>query len=332
VTIARDSRVEWLAIPFRAPLVTGERIWDARRLALVRVRDEDGTEGIGEAATEDPGGLEDSEGSLRSAHDSARLDLRARDAGRSIAGFLADTPRERVMVNALIGVMPAGLAADTAGDLVEAGFGCLKLKGGDEPVGELVGRVRAVRLVVGPDVRLRVDLNGTLTTDAARELLDDLAPFDLEYVEQPIPPGLGPAALAALRRRTAVPIAADEAVDGVDAARALIEAGAVDTLVVKPVRVGGLGEAHRIAALAAEHEIGITLSTLFETGIGIAGALQLAATLPGDRAHGLATAGLLSSDLLERPLDIVSGEMAVPAGPGLGVAIDEAAVARYRVA
>ncbi len=74
----------------------------------------------------------------------------------------------------------------------------------------------------------------------------------------------------------------------------------------------------------------VTVSTLFETGVGLAGALHLAATAPGAQAHGLATAHLLESDLLATPLPILAGRMPVPPGPGLGIELDDAAMARYR--
>jgi L-alanine-DL-glutamate epimerase-like enolase superfamily enzyme len=54
----------------------------------------------------------------------------------------------------------------------------------------------------------------------------------------------------------------------------------VDALVLKPSRVGGLRQASAIAELAAAADIAVTVSTWFEAGVGIAGALQLAATIP----------------------------------------------------
>ncbi|RKY15338.1 MAG: o-succinylbenzoate synthase, partial [Planctomycetota bacterium] len=110
------------------------------------------------------------------------------------------------------------------------------------------------------------------------------------------------------------------------------DAGAVDALVVKPARVGGLRQAGAIVELAAAAGVPVTVSTLFESGVGLAGALHLAAVTPGVQAHGLATAALLESDLLREELVISHGRMTVPDGPGLGIELDEAALARYRVA
>jgi L-alanine-DL-glutamate epimerase-like enolase superfamily enzyme len=216
-------------------------------------------------------------------------------------------------------------------ELVDAGFGCLKLKAGNEPPGQLEERVAAVRAAAGPDVALRIDFNGALGSDTAALLLRTLAAFGLDYVEQPIPPAAGVEALARVREASGVRIAADESVRDLRSARALLDADAVDALVVKPARVGGLRQAGSIVELAAAADVPVTVSTLFETGVGIAGGLHLAAAVPGGQAHGLATAELLESDLLRQTLPVLGGRMRVPDGAGLGIQLDDVAIERYRI-
>jgi L-alanine-DL-glutamate epimerase-like enolase superfamily enzyme len=259
----------------------------------------------------------------------------ARGFGRPVVATAATEskqPRTDVALNALVAISSPAQAAVQALALVEAGFGCLKLKGGGDADGRLVDRVAAVRSAVGADIGLRIDLNGTLDVASARQLLGSLVPFDIKYVEQPLSPDSGPEASARLRRAVPIPIVADEAVASPEATRALLDAEAVDVLVVKPARVGGLRCAVRIIETAAEAGVPVVVSTLFETGIGIAAALRLAAALRGpERAHGLATADLLASDLLARQLRIVDGRMTMPPGPGLGIDLDAAAVERFSV-
>jgi L-alanine-DL-glutamate epimerase-like enolase superfamily enzyme len=216
---------------------------------------------------------------------------------------------------------------------VAAGFGCLKLKAApDESRAALVERVGAVRDAVGPAVRLRLDANGGWTVEDAIDRLRAIAGLDLEYVEQPVPAGLGPTALARVRRGSTVPVAADESVADLEAARRLLDADAVDVLVVKPSRVGGPLAAARLARAAADRGVGTVISTLFETGVGIAAALQVALVVPDPaRAHGLATADLLVDDLVTDLPSVRQGRLAAPAGPGLGVVLDEAALRRFHV-
>jgi o-succinylbenzoate synthase len=352
-------------VPFRQPFVSGTMRWEQRRLTLLSLRTDTGLVGLGEFAApvphdlgadlssalvaslhrlelSDPVSLETALRDIeveafvgrvaRGAVESALTDLMARVFGESVADRLSAVHASRVAVNGLIGLLPAGDAAELAAGLLGHGYRTLKLKCGDEAPDVLRDRVAAVRDAVGDQVSLRLDFNGGLPTRRAAAVIETLAPFGLEYVEQPISPTAGVVALARLRRQSAVPLAADESVRDLGSARELIETGAVDAIVVKPARVGGLRQASGIAALATGADVAVTVSTLFETGIGIAGALHLASTIPGSHAHGLATASLLESDLLLEPLDITDGRMTLPPGPGLGVQLDPDAVARYLAA
>jgi L-alanine-DL-glutamate epimerase-like enolase superfamily enzyme len=356
-----------VAIPFITALESGAGRWSGMRSTIVALRTDSGVVGLGEMTPADgpgPGlplvevlpGLDLADDAaveaalgaidrraaveadavagrvVRSAVASAIVDALARAAGRSVASWLSPASRPDVAVNGLIGRVSPDEAATQARALVGAGLGCLKVKGGGESEDIIVTRLSSVRDAVGPGVTLRLDLNGSLEEAAAERVLRRLAPLEPEHIEQPIAADAGPARLAHLRASVGVPIAADESVTGLEAARALLEASAVDVLVVKPARVGGLVEARRIVELAVAAGVTIVVSTLFETGVGIAAALHLAATVPDERAHGLGTAGLLASDLLTSPLAMVDGRMVVPDGSGLGIELDEAAVDRYRVA
>jgi L-alanine-DL-glutamate epimerase-like enolase superfamily enzyme len=186
---------------------------------------------------------------------------------------------------------------------------------------------------VGPEVRLRLDVNGAWDLPTAEERLEAIARFDLEYVEQPLPAD-DSAGAAELRTRVRVPLAADEAVYSTHAVRRILAEGAADVLVVKPARVGGPVAVAEIAAVAAGSGVPVVLSTLFETGIGISAARACAAGLPGGLAHGLATAGLLEHDLLALPLAVEDGLMIAPGGPGsegLGIRLDDGALRRFAV-
>ncbi len=285
---------------------------------------------------------------------SAALDLLARAAGRPLwfelvdraagadptmlgrpgpdgAPAAADPPT--VAVNALVLGRSIEAATRAAVAAVAAGFGTLKLKTApDESCRALVERVGAVRDAVGSEVRLRLDANGGWTVDDAIDRLRALSGLDLEYVEQPIPARLGSSALARVRRGSSVPVAADESVSDRAAAGRLLDAHAVDVLVVKPSRVGGPLTAARLARSAADRGVATVVSTLFETGVGIAAALQVALVVPGPaRAHGLATADLLADDLVTDPLSVRGGRLAAPGGPGLGVVLDQAALEVFRV-
>ena len=103
--------------------------------------------------------------------------------------------------------------------------------------------------------------------------------------------------------------------------------------------IGGPAVVGEIALQAAERQVPVVISTLFETGIGLAVALACAAGVPGvpgwtGLAHGLATADLLVDDLVRTRFVLQHGSLSAPYGQGsggLGVAVDEAAIRRYAV-
>jgi L-alanine-DL-glutamate epimerase-like enolase superfamily enzyme len=348
-------------VPFRRPFATATGMWLHREAWIVLLEGADGRLGLGEAVLEPDateveetilarairettgrareGDLPDAEElellggpgrAFRAALDAARLDL-------AIAPDAVPVP-----VNGTIGFAAPREGAEAALQAIEAGFRTLKLKAGAERETEdLVARVRAIRQAVGPEIRLRLDVNGAWDLPTAEDRLEAVARFDVEYVEQPLAAD-DTAGAAELRRRVAVPVAADEAVYSPAGARSVLAAEAADVLVVKPARVGGPVAVAEIAAAAHARGVPVVLSTLFETGIGVAAARAAAAALPAIRwrgaagalPHGLATAGLLEHDLLRAPLIVEEGRLAAPGGEGtagLGIALDDRVLRRFAV-
>ena len=266
----------------------------------------------------------------RAGLDIAVSDLLARGAGMSVAALIAPRCSDGVEVNALVSAPGLRDACEAAATAAAEGFRSVKLKVGSMGESEEeLERVRAVRQTLGPDVRLRLDANGAWSADEAIRMLDALEPCELEFVEQPVPPGTIDA-LRRVREAVRVPIAADEDIVDTQAARRVLEARAAQILVVKPMIVGGLLPAREIVTLAEDHGASVVVTTTIDTGVGTAAALHLAATLPsGGPASGLATAGLLEADLLTRSLPVCDGRMSLPSGPGLGVQLDENQIRSY---
>jgi len=204
--------------------------------------------------------------------------------------------RALVAVNAMVPRVERSLAARLA---LESGCGTVKVKVGDV---EGEARVAAVRAAVGPNVRIRLDANGAWDVDTALAELRRLAVHDVELVEDPV---ATLEELAALRRRSPIPVAAEMCVRTVAAARRLRELDAADAVVLKPQRMGGVR-----AALSAAVEAGVPAiaSSALETSVGLAAVLALAAALPAQPyAHGCGTALLLASDVTRDPLLPVDG-------------------------
>jgi L-alanine-DL-glutamate epimerase-like enolase superfamily enzyme len=262
--------------------------------------------------------------------DIAALDALARSRGLPLARLLSETVRASVPVNATIAAESDSEATAEAAAAREAGFRCVKLKVGmARSLEKERRRVAAVRASLGLEIALRLDANGAWDAERAVCAIRSLAEFGLELVEQPVVPG-DLEGLARVRAACGVPIAADEDVTDAAAAARLLEAGAADCLVLKPMVVGGLRAALGITELARRAGASVIVTTTVDAGVGTAAALHLAAALPAKGpAHGLATGSLLAADIVARPLAVRAGRMALPEGPGLAVELDEGALARY---
>jgi O-succinylbenzoate synthase len=183
-----------------------------------------------------------------------------------------------------------------------------------------VALVAAVREAVGPKVALRVDANGVWDVDTAVTMITRLAHYDLEYVEQPV---ARLDELARVRRRVAVPIAADECIRSIDDARRLRALDAADVVVLKQQPLGGVRAALDIADASG---LPAVVSSMLETSVGIAAGVALAAALPElPYACGLATLAALPCDVTHQPLLPIDGMLHVRA-----VTPDADLLARYQ--
>ncbi|MBA2393207.1 MAG: hypothetical protein H0V70_10740, partial [Ktedonobacteraceae bacterium] len=116
-----------------------------------------------------------------------------------------------------------------------------------------------------------------------------------------------------------------------ESARRILAHDAADVLIIKPQLAGGLRVGRQIISEATQHGVQCVITSTLESGVGIAGALHLAAASPEVIMEcGLATLHLLADDLLVDGLTLDYGSLAVPTGPGLGVHLDRNALAYYK--
>jgi L-alanine-DL-glutamate epimerase-like enolase superfamily enzyme len=354
--------VSVLRVPVERPYVAGGRTVDANWHVLARITTSDGVEGIGyvvyprpdlmttiahaarelgehligmsvlepEAAWDrlarrgdwvGPGGL------LHCAL--APLDIAVWDAAGKTLGQplhrLLGGYRDRLPAYASDGLWyslsPDELAA-SARRHVDSGFGAVKLRLGKEETGEMEARrVRAVRDAVGPHVQIMVDATESWSLTRARRTGRVLQESGIAWLEDPVH-HLDVAGLADLRHHLEVPIAAGEHLYHLDAFRTLLEARAVDVLILDLARVGGVTPWRKIAAIAQAHRVPVCGHVVPEIQVHLLSAIpngHLVEYVPR-------SAGILSSmPRLEK------GELVAPPAPGLGLELDEAAVRRHQV-
>ena len=219
--------------------------------------------------------------------------------------------RDAVPVNATV---PAVAADDVVGVLARFP-GCttakVKVAESGQALGDDLDRVAAVRDLLGPGGRIRVDANGGWNVAEAQHALGALAAYRLEYAEQPCAEvaDLVRLRLALARNGIEVPIAADESIRKAADPLRVAREGAADLVVVKVAPLGGVCRALEIVA---ECGLPAVVSSALDTSVGMAAGVALAAALPElPWACGLGTLALLTGDVVVAPVAQVSGELRV---------------------
>lgn len=209
--------------------------------------------------------------------------------------------RAEVPVNATVPAVSADRVPDVLARFGRVDAVKIKVAEKGQQLSDDLARVAAVRRAL-PEAAIRVDANGGWDVEEAVEALRVLAPYGLEYAEQPVPTIDG---LAEVRRRvssraTPVRIAADESVRKEDDPLRVARAGAADLIVVKVAPLGGV---RRALAIVEQSGLPAVVSSALDTSVGIRGGLALAAALPAlPYACGLGTVSLFASDITADPL------------------------------
>ncbi len=260
-------------------------------------------------------------------------DLLGKVAQLPLYRLLGGRVRDEVPTKFSVSGLEPTAAASIAGWAVEQGFRVMKVKVGMDPEGD-VARVRAVRQAIGPDVKLGVDANGGWSPRVAIQTIRRLAEFDIFFAEQPVAP-LDVAWMAEVRRQVSVPILADESVFRLEDAMSVVRAAAADAISMYIGKGGGIGPARKIATVAEAAGMSCTIGSNLEMDIAMAAMIHVGLATTGVDAEALPCdiLGLFfyEGDLLTEPLPVRAGSATIGDRPGLGVELDDAKVARYRV-
>jgi L-alanine-DL-glutamate epimerase-like enolase superfamily enzyme len=354
--------VEVLQVPVAQPYVAAGRAVDANWHVLARLTTADGVQGLGyivyprpdlmaviaqaarelgehllgasvlevEAAWErlarrgdwvGPGGL------LHCALaplDIALWDARGKTLGQPVSRLLGGY-RDRLPAYASDALWYSLSLDDLAASAVRHvahGLRAVKLRLGKEALPEAEAqRVQAVRQAVGEEVRIMVDATESWSLAQARRTGQILQAAGITWLEDPVH-HQDVAGLAHLVTSLQVPIAAGEHLYHLAAFRELLQARAVDIVILDLARVGGITPWRKIAALAQAHQIPVCGHVVPEVHV------HLLAAIP----NGLMVEYMPRSAAILQALPVLeNGELVVPQTPGLGLEFDEAAVRRYRV-
>lgn len=275
----------------------------------------------------------------RAALDHALHDAMGKALNLPVYKLLGGLCQERIPLEWSISMAadPAKMVEDAQRAMRQYGISVLCLKAGGKGGWQRdVKNFVAVRKAVGNDPVIGIDPNEGWTVSETIRVIRALEPYRLDYLEQPVK-RQNIVGMAAVRRElNGVPLMADEGVMTLGDAYALAKAEAVDVFCVKLYKMGGLRSAKKIAAVAEASGIQLNVG-----GLAVLSQLEAAAGAhfyaSSPERHVMPAAefifglGVLGPDPLVPDTDFViqDGQVTPPARPGLGIAVDERAIARH---
>ncbi|MEO3790223.1 enolase C-terminal domain-like protein [Nonomuraea sp. B10E15] len=270
----------------------------------------------------------------------ALLDVQGRALGRPVSDLLGGAVRERVPYSAYLfykwaghpgqdddlwgeGRTPEQMVAQARRMVDDYGFGAIKLKGGVYEPRHEIETVEALAAAF-PGHALRIDPNGAWTVETSVEVAGRLAGV-LEYLEDPTP---GIDGMAAVARRSDLPLATNMCVIAFEHLRPAVAAGAVQVVLSDHHLWGGLRRSALLGGICETFGMGLSMHSNSHLGVSLAAMTHLAAATP-NLTYACDTHYPWKAEEVIRPgvLEFRDGSVAVPTGPGLGVELDEDALA-----
>jgi L-alanine-DL-glutamate epimerase-like enolase superfamily enzyme len=276
----------------------------------------------------------------------ALYDLVGKSKGVPVSELLGGRVRDRIRLYGSAGMyMSPAEYAEEARAIAKLGFRAYKMRSGMGPAEDLE-TVRQMRDAVGPDFDLMVDAHTwwrmgdrNYLPATIHKLARDLSQYGLAWLEEPLPPE-DHEGYRLLKNLDLLPIASGEHEPDEPSYLDLILTECVDYVQMDVVCQGGytaarrlLKEIERAGLKFAFHSWGTALEVIAAAHLGVCWPEQVIEWLEFPCYATPSRAGMypfpLAEEILKEPLRIEHGDLIVPAGPGLGVEVDEGVVERY---
>ena len=261
--------------------------------------------------------------SALSAIDTALWDLVGKKAGLPLYQLFGAS-RDRVKAYASSGLwLSASIdeLVEEAQAFVAQGFRSMKLRLGKENPREDVARVAALREVLGEEIEILTDANQALTPRQAIRLARMLEPYDIGWLEEPVP-AHDLNGHARVLEAINIPLASGETEYSRFGMKDILDAGAVDILMPDLQRIGGLSEFRKSAAIASAYHVPISTHIFTEQSLSIAG--SAANCISVEHVSWF-------SPLYQETMEIVDGMISMPKKTGLGFSFDYDFINQHRI-
>lgn len=266
----------------------------------------------------------------KSAIEMALHDALGKTLGKPACELLGGKRRDRAPLLRLVGT-GKGAAADIEYALKAKaeGYVAFKVKVGvGDPLDDAARTLEVCKALGNGNMLVCSDANQGWNVDQAIAYVRALGDAPLAFFEQPLTAG----DLDGIRRivkETRIPIAADEGLHSLDDLQDHHDAGAAGGS-LKTIKLGGMQAVIEAGRLCERLGMKVNLACkMAETGIASSAMTHIAAAIPTLDWGVSLTSPYLTDDLIKRPLDLSGGHVALTAGPGIGVEVDEAKVRRY---
>ena len=258
----------------------------------------------------------------------ACIELICRRMGIALHDYVGGAVLDKVLFNGWVGQLPPDEAAAEAKKWWDDGFKSLKIKVGNE-VAQDSDRVMAVRDAVGPEMKLRMDANQQCNVEQALALCHAVKSCDMQLFEQPTPAD-DLEGLARVRREGGIAIMADEAISDHQSLIKVIKADCADYVKFGIKQAGGLLQSSRMLATAEAAGLPVVLGHGFGLDLSTTAEIMFGAT-SRNIVPGLECVGPLKvvDTVATTRLDISTGSVDLPSGPGLGIELDDEKLAKY---
>lgn len=259
----------------------------------------------------------------RSGLDMALHDLAGKLAGKSLSRMWNRPPGGPVKLSWTVNARTLDEAEAVINDGYECGYSNFNIKVAPDPKFDVALAGLARRRA--PDGFLWADANGGYDLRTALEAAAKLADAGVDVLEAPLRPNRI-SGYQALKKQAALPILMDEGVVSTVELTEFIRLKMLDGLAMKPCRCGGLAAAKRQIEIILDAGLMWLGSGLTDPDISMAAALGLYGAFGLTKPAALNGPQFLTGNVLEKPLSIANGSVAVPDAPGLGIEVDEAKV------
>lgn len=248
--------------------------------------------------------------SVRFALEQAILSLLIERNKSFIYQFIGNLKPE-INVNAVFGFGEIKDILSVVEKKIDDGYNTIKIKIGRDNFEDDLKLISKIRQQFGDGVSLRLDVNGKWKFEEAKNYLEQLSSFNIQYIEEPCG---NLKSLKKLADEPTIPIAADESIHTIEDAYEVINNSNIGFIVLKPMVLGGLTALFRVITEAEKKNKKVIISSSFESTVGKSGLVLLAAITNHNFAHGLDTSDFLEKDICSDPFITKTGKIYLTTG------------------